>query len=187
MKNHTSPLNTHYSKLMVNLHWVIAILMVLAYLFINLKGLFVKGSDPRELMKTLHFMMGLSLFFLVFIRVYAKLKSSTPAILPAIPQWQAWSAQLMHVVLYAFMIGMPLLGWLILSAAGKPIPFFGLTLPALINENKEFAKTLKELHVTIGTVGYYIIGLHITAALFHHYIKKDNTLTRMLPRFNKKT
>jgi cytochrome b561 len=74
------------------------------------------------------------------------------------------------------------LGWLVLSAAGKPIPFFGLELPALIAPNEELAKELKELHETVGTLGYWLIGLHAVAALFHHYVLKDNTLLSMLPK-----
>lgn len=70
-----------------------------------------------------------------------------------------------------------------LSAAGKPIPFFGLELPALTNENKELSKSIKEIHATAGTVGYYLIGLHAFAGLFHHYVMRDNTLIRMLPNY----
>jgi cytochrome b561 len=87
----------------------------------------------------------------------------------------------MHITLYALMIGMPLLGWLLLSAAGKPIPFFGLELPALISKNKELADLIKEIHETIGTAGYFLVGIHAAAALFHHYVKRDDTLVRMLP------
>ncbi|MHB1092964.1 MAG: cytochrome b [Thiobacillus sp.] len=76
---------------------------------------------------------------------------------------------------------MPLLGWLVLSAGGKPIPFFGLELPALIGENKALAKQLEERRETVGTLGYYLIGLHGVAALVHHYIKRDDTLIRRLP------
>jgi len=70
---------------------------------------------------------------------------------------------------------------LLLSAAGKPIPFFGFELPALIGEDKDLSKQIKELHEFVGTMGYYLIGLHAIAALYHHYIKRDDTLTRMLP------
>lgn len=84
-------------------------------------------------------------------------------------------------MLYALMIAMPLTGWLLLSASGKPIPFFGLQLPALIAENKDLAKQLKEVHEVIGTTGYYLIGLHVVASLYHHYMICDNTLLRMLP------
>jgi len=69
-----------------------------------------------------------------------------------------------------------------LSAAGKPIPFFGLELPALVAPDKALASQVKELHETIGKVGYVLIGLHAVAALFHHHVMKDDTLTRMLPR-----
>ena len=79
------------------------------------------------------------------------------------------------------MIVMPLLGWLILSGESKPVPFFGIQLPALIGENKEFAKQLEEVHELVGNVGYFLIGIHAAAALAHHYIQRDNTLTRMLP------
>ena len=80
------------------------------------------------------------------------------------------------------MIGMPILGWLLLSASGKPIPFFGLHLPALISENKSVADTIKEIHETGGTVGYFLIGFHAAAGLFHHYFVRDNTLLRILPK-----
>jgi cytochrome b561 len=76
---------------------------------------------------------------------------------------------------------MPLLGWLILSGENKPVPFFGIELPALIGANKVLAKQLEEIHETIGNVGYFLIGLHAVAALAHHYIHRDNTLVRMLP------
>jgi len=71
--------------------------------------------------------------------------------------------------------------WLRLRARGKPIPYFGLTtLPALLGENKALAKQLKDIHETGATIGYLLIGLHAAAALFHHYVKRDTTLRRML-------
>ena len=88
----------------------------------------------------------------------------------------------MHGALYLLMIAMPLGGWLILSASGKPIPFFGLELPALVAENQALADQVKEIHEIGGTAGYWLIGLHAAAALFHHYIQRDNTLRRMWPR-----
>ncbi len=87
----------------------------------------------------------------------------------------------LHLALYAFMLAMPVAGWLILSAADKSIPFFGLELPALVAPDKTLSSQIKEWHEIFGTVGYYLIGLHAFAALFHHYVVKDNTLRRMLP------
>ncbi len=68
-----------------------------------------------------------------------------------------------------------------LSVAGKPIPFFGLQLPALVGADKALADSLKEIHETIGAVGYYLVAVHAAAALLHHYGMRDNTLRRMLP------
>jgi cytochrome b561 len=80
------------------------------------------------------------------------------------------------------MIGMPIGGWLILSTAGKPIPFFGLELPALTGPDAALSKQIKSLHETVGTVGYWLIGLHAVAGIYHHYFVRDNTLLRILPR-----
>ena len=175
---------SRYGSLSIALHWLMLILIAAVYACIELKGNFPKGSDTRELLKQWHFMLGLSVFALVWLRLLARAIAPAPKIEPALPAWQAVPAKLMHAALYALMIGAPLAGWLILSAAGKPIPFFGLELPALIGPNKELAGQIKELHELAGTAGYWLIGLHAAAGLFHHYISRDNTLIRMLPGRN---
>jgi len=173
--------NQRYGTLSIALHWLMFLLMVAVYATIELRGLFPKGSDPREAMKALHFMLGLSVLLLVILRIYAKVTSATPIITPGLSPLQDYAAKLGHLALYGLMVVMPVLGWLMLSAAAKPIPFFGLALPPLIAENKELAKSLKEIHETIGVIGYYLIGIHVLTVLYHHHIRKDNTLARMLP------
>jgi cytochrome b561 len=170
-----------YGTFTIKLHWLMLLLFIAVYASIELRTFFPKGSDPREALKTWHFMLGLLVFGLVWSRIAARIAGGkTPAITPEPPPWQQLSAKLMHLALYAFMIAMPLIGWLLLSASGKPIPFFGLELPALLDKSRETASLLKEIHETLGTAGYYLIGLHVAAAFYHHYIKHDNTLTRML-------
>jgi cytochrome b561 len=132
-------------------------------------------------MKTWHFMLGLSVLALALLRLLVNVTRSAPPIVPEPPKWQQLSAKLMHLALYALMLGTPLLGWLLLSAAGKPIPFFGLQLPALIAQSKDTAGFIKEIHETVANAGYLLIGLHAAAALYHHYGVRDNTLQRMLP------
>ena len=170
-----------YSVLSIRLHWLMVVLIAAVYGCIELRELFEKGSDPRETLKALHFMLGLTVLILVAVRIYARLTGPTPPIVPEPPKWQMLLAKAAHLALYLLMIGMPIAGWVLLSAAGKPIPFFGLELPALIAPDKGLADTLKELHKTVGEAGYYVIGLHAVAALFHHYISRDDTLRRMLP------
>jgi len=106
---------------------------------------------------------------------------SEPLKFYTLPPWQQRLGSAIHLALYALMLAMPILGWRLLSAAGKPVPFFGARLPALLTESKDLAEQLNEVHETIGTIGYLLIGSHALAALFHHDVTRDNTLLGMLP------
>lgn len=170
-----------YRTSSIALHWVMLLLLVAVYASIELRELFPKGSDPRESIKALHFMLGLCVLALVILRVALRFSAPAPRIEPAPSRALQIVSKLMHAALYVFMLGMPLAGWLYLSAKGSPVPFFGLELPALMGKDPEAAALIKEVHETVGEAGYWIIGLHAAAALFHHHVIKDNTLLRMLP------
>ncbi|MCZ8030772.1 MAG: cytochrome b [Rubrivivax sp.] len=170
-----------YGAISIGLHWLTLVVLIGVYACINLTDLYPKGSEPREALKNWHFMLGLTVLLLVAPRLLTRLAGSNPVVSPPLPLWQQRLASAIHIALYALMLAMPILGWLLLSAAGKPIPFFGAQLPALLSENKDLAGQLKEVHETIGTIGYFLIGAHALAALFHHYVTRDNTLVRMLP------
>lgn len=178
----TNANHTQYHIASIRLHWLTALLMVAVYACIELREFYPKGSDIREGFKTWHFMLGLSVLAVTLIRLYFRTKYKAPEIAPKPSKHLMLVAHVAHALLYLMMVALPILGWLTLSAAGKPIPFFGLELPALVAENEVFAKTLKGLHKTIGTAGYFLIAVHAAAALFHHYVVKDNTLTRMLKK-----
>jgi cytochrome b561 len=175
------PFPERYSSLSISLHWVMLGLLVAVYACMELREFYPRGSDPREALKTWHYMLGLSVLALVIVRIAARFVGATPEIVPAIPAWQALSSKVIHLALYALMLGMPIAGWLILSAEGDPIPFWGLQLPALTGPNEALAESVEEWHERIATLGYWLVGLHAVAALWHHYVRRDNTLTRMLP------
>lgn len=170
-----------YGRATMMLHWLTLALLTAAYALIELRDWAPKGSALHDGMKTWHFMLGLTIFGLVAVRLGARAVVPAPPIVPAPPRWQGILARAMHLTLYAFLIVMPLLGWLTLSAKGKTIPFFGLDLPPLLAPDKALARNIQDIHETIGTLGFYLIGLHAAAALFHHTIMRDNTLLRMLP------
>lgn len=172
-----------YGSLSISIHWLMLLLLIAVYAASNLHEIAAKGSVLRAELELWHFMLGLSVFALVAVRLVIRWRAgSAPAIMPAIPYWQHQLAQAMHIALYVFMISMPLLGWLAVSAKGDSILFFGTQLPLLIGRDKALYSTLKEIHETIGTIGYYLIGLHAAAALYHHYVTRDNTLLRILPK-----
>ncbi len=171
-----------YGSLSIGMHWLMLALLVGVYACIELREFWPKGSDPREALKMWHFMLGLSVFALIFLRLVLRAFSGPAPRIPELLNWQKYASVVMHWVLYAFLVVMPLLGWLTLSAKGKVIPFFGLELPALIGADKVLAERFEKIHETIGTIGYYLIGLHALAALFHHYVLRDEVLLRMLPQ-----
>jgi cytochrome b561 len=173
-----------YGPLSIGLHWFMVLLLAGVYACVNLSELFPKGSVLRDGFRTWHYMLGLSVLVLAGLRFAANLTDRVPLVAPKPAKWQQLSARGAHASLYVLMIGLPLVGWLLLSARGRPIPFFGLQLPALIAENRSLGRFIKEIHEVVGTTGYFLIGLHAAAALFHHYVVRDNTLRRMLPARN---
>ncbi|MFC6337929.1 cytochrome B [Pseudomonas sp. CCM 7891] len=174
--------DTRYSSLSIALHWLMLVLLAVVYACIELRGQFPKGSDARTLIVQMHYMFGLTVFVLVWLRLFARSLGAAPKIVPAPPQWQAALATLMHVALYVFMIGMPIFGWLTVSANGQSVMFYGIELSPLIAENKDLAKQIKGWHELGGTLGYWLIGLHALAGLYHHYFIRDNTVQRMMPK-----
>jgi len=178
---HVLNVRDRFHPLSISAHWLTVLLLVAVYALIELHGAFPKGSEARELTKLWHEMLGLTVFALVFVRLTLRAIYPAPAIQPLPPRWQERAARAMHITLYAFLIIMPLLGWLVLSAKGRPVPFFGLELPALIGPDKAVARSLEDIHEVIGTLGYFLIGGHAAAALWHHYLMRDDTLRHMLP------
>lgn len=177
-KNSTS----RYGTPVIALHWAMLLLLAAVYACMELRGLAPRGSDLRGALKPLHFLLGLCVLALVAARIAVRWSTgAAPEIAPAPPAWQRRLSQLMHLALYAFMIATPLLGWLTLSAEGKPIVLFGLSVPSLLRANDTLSEQLKDVHETLATAGYFLIGLHAAAALAHHYLTHDNTLARMLP------
>jgi superoxide oxidase len=174
-----------YGSLSIGLHWFMLILLAAVYACMEFRGYFPKGSEPRELMKTWHYMLGISVLILVIVRIAINLWAPTPTIIPAPPAWQILLAKLMKFALYALMLGMPILGWLILNGSGDTVPFFGLHLPTIVAENENLVEFVEEIHEIGATVGYVLIGLHAIAGLYHHYFMKDNTLLRILPKAKK--
>ena len=170
-----------YTASLRRLHWLMAVMIALAYVAIEQRNLFERGTPERFAMVQSHFWLGIGIFVLAWVRLQQRLKYGAPRITPGLPAWQNGISHIMHVALYAFFIVMPVLGLLTAWTDGKAIliPFTDIALPALLAENKDLAHQLENLHHDIGEIFYWVIGFHIVAALYHHFIRKDDTLVRM--------
>jgi cytochrome b561 len=175
------PQPTRYPRPLVALHWLTLLLLVGVYFTMEFRGAFPRGSEPRALMKMLHHSFGLTVLLLVLPRLVLRLRGPVPPITPPPSTALRLSAAAGHVALYLFMLGMPLGGWLLMSADGATISFYGLAVPPLVAPDKALAHLLEDLHETGATVGYVLVGLHAAAALYHHLLRRDDTLRRMLP------
>ena len=171
-----------YIPVLRRLHWLMAMLIVLAYVLIEQRGIFPRGSGGRIAMMQGHLWVGISICRWVWVRLTARLRGGAPAITPPLDKITGLASKLMHLPLYAFFIVMPLLGLATAWTDGKEIliPFTSLALPALLPENEDLAHQLEDLHRTIGEVFYWVIGAHVLAALWHHFGRRDDTLKRML-------
>lgn len=172
---------SRYKPFPIALHWLTLLLLIAVYACIELREFYPKGSDPRNALKSWHFMLGLSVFGLTLLRLVMRWMNPPPAKAASIGYWQRLFSSVMHVALYALLLAMPMLGWAVLSGEGKAVIWLGLELPALIAPDKALAESLKGLHEIVGTSGYFLIGFHALAGVYHHYFQRDNTLLRMLP------
>ncbi len=171
-----------YGRGSIAVHWLTVLLLVGVYACMELREFYPRGSDIREALKTWHYQLGLTVFILAWIRLALRLRPGAPRLqAPSGPAWTVWLARATHLFLYAMILALPLAGWMILSAEGDPIPFWGLSLPPLTAPNHGLAETLEEGHELIATLGYAVIALHAVGALVHHYVFKDAVLVSMAP------
>ncbi|MDY7579754.1 cytochrome b [Herbaspirillum sp. RTI4] len=168
-----------YHPASVFFHWMIFLLFVIALAVIEYRGDVPKGDPLRDTLRTIHMMTGQLVFLFAAFRIAARFRFGVPAALPG-PRWQTWSGEAVHILLYVIMFALPITGVLFTQAGGRDVSFFGLILPQLISPDAALKESIRDIHELIGNAVYYVVGLHALAALWHHFIRKDSTLRRML-------
>ena len=165
------------------LHWTIAILIVL----IGIVGL-VMGELPRSpkyfWVYTAHKSLGLTVLALVLVRIGWRLYAGAPRPVPGTPRLQAQLASATHGAIYLLILALPLSGWIYDSAnALRPFRWFGLVeVPKLVAPDEALAASAHGAHEWLFWLLMALVAGHAGAALYHHFIQRDATLARMLPR-----
>lgn len=178
------PITNHSERwglVSIALHWL-TLLLILGLAVVGL----LMGELPNSPLKlqvyAMHKSFGLTVLGLTLLRLGWRLLAGAPAPLPGQPAWQRWAAGSVHGLLYALLLAMPLSGWLYNSASGFPLKWFGLySLPKLSGYSPELKHFAHEAHETLFYVLAVVLLLHAAAALKHHYLDRDATLSRMLP------
>jgi cytochrome b561 len=138
-------------------------------------------DNTTNVLYSTHKVLGILLLVLVITRLVYRLRNGAPPDEPTLEPWQKLVSHLTHWGLYGLLIAMPLLGWLGVSLYGARDIFGLFNLPPLAAQNQEAAKFVFTLHGAGAMLLFLAIGAHIGAAIYHHVIRKDGVLRRMLP------
>ena len=168
-----------YTPFAIALHWLMAILILVTWSIAILVS-DLPLSPTRITGYSWHKWLGTSVFFLVIIRLLWRASHPAPKLAIAIPRWQAKAMEFTHIALYLLMLAIPVIGWLMSSAKGYTVNYFGLfDLPDLVEKDKAVGHQLKEIHELLANGLMSLVALHILAALKHHFIDRDGLLYRM--------
>ena len=174
-------MSTHYTATAKSLHWLMALLIV-GLLALGFYMADLPLSPEKLQFYSWHKWAGVSVFVLVWLRLFWRLTHRPPAFAASLSATQQALAHLGHLALYLLMIAIPVSGWLMSSAKGVQTFWFGvLPLPDLLGRDKALGAQLADLHSALNIGLLVLIGGHAAAALFHHLVHKDDTLRRMLP------
>ena len=164
------------------LHWLMAV-CILAMLFIG-AGM-VSTVMPKYLtLVSIHKPLGIAILVLAVLRLAVRLRYGAPPLPADLPEPMKLAAHLSHYAFYALMIGMPLIGWAMLSAAAYPVVLFGsVHLPAILPQSDSLHALLWNMHFCLAFVFFALILLHVAAALFHALVRRDGVFDAMAPVF----
>ena len=180
--------STRYNNIAVLLHWLIAFVIIFQLGLGWRMGDESKGAGAYALFQ-LHKSIGFTILLLSVLRLLWRITHKAPKLPSTMPQWEQWAAKLTHLAFYGVMLGLPLTGWLLVSASPSNIPtvLFGVVsfphlpfIPTLAADIKHQLHELAEIShalLAIGTLG--LLALHIGAVLKHQLIVKDAVFSHM--------
>jgi cytochrome b561 len=169
---------TRFALLSRILHWAMAAL-VIAMLFIGI-GMVSTISPRYDLLLSVHRTIGIVILVLVAMRLVNRLINPPPPLPADLPTWQMWLAKASHILLYALMFALPLVGWSMLSAGGYPIQIFGaIDLPPIAPRDAALFAVLRSAHTALAFLLFATFIAHLGAALFHGMIRRDGVLRSM--------
>ncbi len=169
-----------YTGVARSLHWVTAA-MVLTIIPVGLIMANIEQSPLKDTLYHVHRSLGIILIPVVFYRLYYR-GTHRPRPLPAdIPELQRFVANSVHHLLYLLLVVQPIIGWVATSAYRAPILFFGtFEVPPIWPENRALSEQLFTVHRIIGIVMAALLVAHIGGAIYHHFIRRDRVLLRMV-------
>lgn len=153
-----------YDTISMALHWLVAVLVVVQFATGWVWGIFERGSEPRFYLFRTHLVVGSVILALACLRIGWRLRHPAPPLQHAISRLHRIVAKATHGLLYLAILLQPTLGLLAITAFGKSLGAWP-----------------RGLHVTLSNVILAIVLLHVAAAFWHQFVRRDGLLLRMLP------
>lgn len=176
-------LPARYGAVTQTLHWVTAILVLVAFIYGP------GGSEQRVYMpardfeRQLHETLGLCVFALALLRVVWRLVDTRPEPVP-VARWMGVAARAVQGLLYLLLFAVPMTAIAGAWLEGHPLTLLvGITIAPAVNEAHELGQKIAEIHGWLGDVILWLAGFHALAALVHHFVMHDGVLISMLPRW----
>lgn len=178
-----------YTTVAIIFHWLIA-----ALIFTNLVLGWRMGSAEgmsRFTLFQLHKSVGITVLALSVLRLGWRLLNPPPPYPGTMTRWERAGAHAVHLTFYLLMIGMPLTGWVIVSASALniptllygvvPLPHIGVVHDLPLASRHAIENGVGTSHVLLAYLFAGLIALHVAAALKHQFVERDGVLWRMVP------
>lgn len=176
-------MTTSYSSIQKTLHWFVFFFVVGLYGITYLEEYFPRDDPGRAWIWRIHISFGMLLLAAVILRLGIRLSGGAPAIPENTGPMERRLAAFVHGILYALIVVVPVIGIFVTWFRGNDPTMFGfLAIPTPFQADREIAHDLKELHEVGANLILAVAGAHALAALWHHYVRGDDSLRRMLPR-----
>ncbi len=168
----------HFGLVAIFFHWVMA-MIIIGLVALGLYMTSIPVSPQKFKYYGWHKEFGILILMLVSMRIIWRYGNKVPA-LTELPWWERLAARATHWLFYGFMFALPITGWLMSSASGRTVSFFGLfLLPHLIPANHGQSLLFAEIHTWIAYGLIATFCLHVAAALKHQFIDKDDIMQRI--------
>jgi len=172
---------TRWGSVAQLLHWLIVVLIAIQVTLALIADELPLGMKKLAMLAR-HKSVGITILALAVIRLLWRWANPTPPLPGTLKPYERVLANITHAGLYILLFAMPLSGWMMSSARGFPVSWFGwFQLPDLVPKNKALYDAMLETHDVLAIALGAIVFLHIAAAVKHHFVLKDNVLRRMLP------
>ena len=176
----TGTAGPRYTKVVIWLHWLIGLAVIA-----NICLAMLTEGLPRETQRAamdVHKALGITILALTILRILWRLGHKPPPMPASTPAWQKLLSRIVHFLFYALLILLPLSGWVWMSAADRPIDFFGLaTIPTIVAPNEGLADVMHDRHEVLGLAMLGLAVVHILAALKHQFFDRNGLIGRMNP------